>query len=1086
MEQKAQYLFETAWSHKGKYYERVFNTQTNQSIMREVPGITEYYVPSDDSQFKYILDETVSLKKMTSTKYLKQDDLKGTYGLTRPDIRNIRDNYWSLKDPKYNQDPNIWFLDIETTALHGGIDTSAVREEVVLIQIYDTSKKKVFVLGSKEWKNKASYTSKYDVEVLYKNCTDEIEIFDTFFQMINKLKPLLVVGWNALGFDYPYLFNRAAKLGLDTNKFSPFGRECELKEKVLPNNSIYNEMICPGIHYMDYMEIYKKFTRETRSSYSLNNIAYVELGKTKINHNMYSSFDGFRTGKTYLMPSVPLTIDENSSEDDIFEYEMYQLQLKYKSNPSAELEEEIASKANDLFVHYGVVDAILLKELDEKLLLTKILLMISSKMGCLVSESIKTVKPWASYINNVAYLENKILPNDNGFDEETSEDSIVGGYVADPQVGKQRWIISVDINSAYPNLAMRGFNMSPETYIYTENLPESLKDINIKHFKNQNEDARVEMLNSNKEFFNTYSSALKDHNISGAVTGACFKRDFKGIIPRLVESVYNDRKAKKKEMLHWKQQAAIKKEKHEDYYHEKYMETQCKTEQLVLKLLMNSLYGAIGNKHFRLFNIEIARAITGNTRFYIKMLSQYLNEGLNKLTDVDYNAIIYNDTDSVVGSTKVRTSQGEIKIEDLFDMIPGTIDIRGEENYIKKPLYNINAASVNDNLSIEFKSIKYIMKHKVKKRMYKITVDGNEVIVTEDHSIMVVRDEKLIPVKPGEILKNDLVIFLSKDTLRLMGTNNFTIEDIGIQEEYVYDIEVEDNHNFFGNNILVHNSCYISIAPFVDAEFNKRYGPHQDTPEIIQEKVDFSDEFVKTYIDPIVQDTNKMFSEMLNAYDSSIIVAEREAISSVGIFVAKKKYLLRIYDMEGVRYNDPDLKMMGIEIIRSSTPKFTRKYLKESIDILLDHEEDQLREWLFDVKDKYLNVPIEDIAKITGIGNLNYSLSEIQYDENGRKISVPINSKSAIVTNNYIQSSEELANRYTQILVNDKVKFLYLREPNPLGANTFAFIDNEFGELFREFVDFDLNWEKSFMKPLEILIKPLNWNMSASSSLDGW
>ena len=926
MEQKAQYLFETAWSHKGKYYERVFNTQTNQSIMREVPGITEYYVPSDDSTFKYILDETVSLKKMTSTKYLKQDDLKGTYGLTRPDIRNIRDNYWSLKDPKYNQDPNIWFLDIETTALHGGIDTSAVREEVVLIQIYDTSKKKVFVLGSKEWKNKASYTSKYDVEVLYKNCTDEIEIFDTLFQMISKLKPLLVVGWNALGFDYPYLFNRAAKLGLDTNKFSPFGRECELKEKVLPNNSIYNEMICPGIHYMDYMEIYKKFTRETRSSYSLNNIAYVELGKTKINHNMYSSFDGFRTGKTYLMPSVPLTIDENSTEDDIFEYEMYQLQLKYKSNPSAELEEEIASKANDLFVHYGVVDAILLKELDEKLLLTKILLMISSKMGCLVSESIKTVKPWASYINNVAYLENKILPNDNGFDEETSEDSIVGGYVADPQVGKQRWIISVDINSAYPNLAMRGFNMSPETYIYTENLPESLKDINIKHFKNQNEDDRVEMLNSNKEFFNTYSSALKDHNISGAVTGACFKRDFKGIIPRLVESVYNDRKAKKKEMLHWKQQAAIKKEKHEDYYHEKYMETQCKTEQLVLKLLMNSLYGAIGNKHFRLFNIEIARAITGNTRFYIKMLSQYLNEGLNKLTDVDYNAIIYNDTDS----------------------------------------------------------------------------------------------------------------------------------------------------------------CYLSIAPFVDAEFNKRYGKHQDTPEIIQEKVDFSDEFVKTYIDPIVQDTNKMFSEMLNAYDSSIIVAEREAISSVGIFVAKKKYLLRIYDMEGVRYNDPDLKMMGIEIIRSSTPKFTRKYLKESIDILLDHEEDQLREWLFDVKDKYLNVPIEDIAKITGIGNLNYSLSEIQYDENGRKISVPINSKSAIVTNNYIQSSEELANRYTQILVNDKVKFLYLREPNPLGANTFAFIDNEFGELFREFVDFDLNWEKSFMKPLEILIKPLNWNMSASSSLDGW
>jgi len=921
-----QYLFETCWSHKGKHFERVFCTTTQQSIMRDVPGITEYFIKSDEpSNFKYILDETISLKKVTTSKFIKSDEIKDAYGLTRPDIRNIRDNYWSLSDPAYNSNPNIWFLDIETTALHGGIDTTAVREEVVLIQIYDTSKKKVFVLGSKDWDSMNKYIPKYqddEIDVMYKNCKDEFQIFEMFFQMINKLKPLLVVGWNALGFDFPYLFNRAEKLGFNTNRFSPFEGSCELKQKELPNKSIYNEMSCPGIHYMDYMEIYKKFTRETRSSYSLNNIAFVELGKTKINHNMYSSFDGFRTGKTYLFPSKPLTIDENSTEDEIFEFEMYSLQVQYRNTPSTELEQKITSKANDLFVHYGVVDVILLKQLDEKLLLTKILLMISSKMGCLINESIKTVKPWASYINNVAYLENKILPNDNGFDEETDESSIVGGFVADPQVGKQRWIISVDINSAYPNLAMRGFNMSPETYIYTESLPTSLRTINTEHFKNQNEDARIEMLNTNKEFFNQYSSELKKHNISGAVTGACFKRDFKGIIPRLVESVYNDRKAKKKEMLHWKQQAAIKKEQHLDNFHEKYMETQCKTEQLVLKLLMNSLYGAIGNKHFRLFNIEIARAITGNTRFYIKMLSQYLNEGLNKLLKDPYDAIIYNDTDSV----------------------------------------------------------------------------------------------------------------------------------------------------------------YISIAPFVDEKF----GSQKDTPELIQEKVDFCDSFVKMYIDPIVQDTNKMFSEMLNAYDSSIIVAEREAISSVGIFVAKKKYLLRIYDMEGVRYHEPDLKMMGIEIIRSSTPQFTRKYLKECIDILLDKDEETLRQWLFDIKDKYTSAPIENIAKITGIGNLNYKLDEIEYDENNRKISIPINSKSALVTNSYIKSSPEFESRYTQILVNDKVKFLYLREPNPLGANTFAFIDNEFGELFREYVDFDMNWEKSFMKPLDILIKPLNWNMNASTSLDGW
>lgn len=188
-------------------------------------------------------------------------------------------------------------------------------------------------------------------------------------------------------------------------------------------------------------------------------------------------------------------------------------------------------------------------------------------------------------------------------------------------------------------------------------------------------------------------------------------------------------------------------------------ERQYWTEQTGLKLIINSLYGAMANRYFPLFNEKMAQAITGNGRFFIRLLSKNIENKLQSMLKSDNPYVTYNDTDSCVGSTLVKTSRGDIEIEKLFDL-NGKIEVRGKDNYINHLDEAIDGLSVSDNLIPEYKKIKYVMKHKVEKRLYKIKVNGSEVIITQDHSIMILRNGELLEVKPGEIIKGDKVVMI--------------------------------------------------------------------------------------------------------------------------------------------------------------------------------------------------------------------------------------------------------------------------------------------------------------------------------------
>lgn len=187
-------------------------------------------------------------------------------------------------------------------------------------------------------------------------------------------------------------------------------------------------------------------------------------------------------------------------------------------------------------------------------------------------------------------------------------------------------------------------------------------------------------------------------------------------------------------------------------------ETFYNTRQLVEKTLMNSLYGALANKYFLLFNESMAGAITGNGRYFIRKLANYIEEKLQSLYPSDNPYIIAGDTDSCVGSTLIETNQGKVKIKDLYDYLTGVIEIKSENNFIKHNITPIKALSVSSNKNLEYQPIKYIMKHKVKKRIFKIKCQDDEVQITEDHSIVIMRNNQLVSVKPNEIKKGDKII----------------------------------------------------------------------------------------------------------------------------------------------------------------------------------------------------------------------------------------------------------------------------------------------------------------------------------------
>ena len=222
----------------------------------------------------------------------------------------------------------------------------------------------------------------------------------------------------------------------------------------------------------------------------------------------------------------------------------------------------------------------------------------------------------------------------------------------------------------------------------------------------------------------------------------------------------------------------------------------------------------------------------------------------------------------------------------------------------------------------------------------------------------------------------------------------------------------------------------------------------------------------------------------MNAYDNKMQMG-REVIAERGVWTAKKRYALNVWDSEGVRYDTPKLKIMGIETTRSSTPGIVREQLKQVIGLVLTTDEKTIQEFVTDFRTKFFACEPEDIAFPRSVSNLADYFSSSDIYSKGTPIAV----KGSLIYNHYIKKAN-LESKYEKIQQGDKIKFIYLKEPNPVGGPKGDIVISFPTKIPKEldlhrFIDYDKQFVKSFLDPLENILGVIGWKSKEIATLEG-
>ena len=537
------------------------------------------------------------------------------------------------------------------------------------------------------------------------------------------------------------------------------------------------------------------------------------------------------------------------------------------------------------FIDYNIKDVDLVDRMEDKIAMITLTMTMAYKAGVNYSDTMGTVAIWDSLIHRDLLSRNIIVPpNKDSFKADYE-----GGYVKEPQCGVHDWVCSFDVNSLYPNIIVQ-WNMSPETLL-----------------KGQRE-LGVDV----DKLLNGYvSTEAAEKNYSMAATGQFFDNSKQGFMPKIIEEMYEERVQIKKKMLASKQELELcdKSNKAEVYRIERDI-AHFENQQTAIKILLNSLYGALGNRYFRYFTMEIAEGITMTGQLIIKWGEKNINKYLNSALKSNKDYVIAIDTDSIYAN-----------FSDLVNAV----------------------------------------------------------------------------VPEGDTIKK--VDFLSKVCKRI--------------EADVFD---------------------------------------------------------------------KSFAELgqnLNVYKHRIGM-KREGIADRGIWTAKKRYILNVWDNEGVRYAKPKLKVMGIEAIKSSTPAPCREAFKDLFQILISGTESETQNFIQQFRNKFEALPVEEKAFPRGVSSLKqYSDSKLIY-----KKGTPINSRAALLYNHLLKQ-HGLENQYEAIKEGEKIKYVHLDPKNPIREDVIAFpevLPPEFG--LHKYIDNNTQFEKAFLNPAVIILKSIGWRAEEEASLE--
>ena len=246
-----------------------------------------------------------------------------------------------------------------------------------------------------------------------------------------------------------------------------------------------------------------------------------------------------------------------------------------------------------------------------------------------------------------------------------------------------------------------------------------------------------------------------------------------------------------------------------------------------------------------------------------------------------------------------------------------------------------------------------------------------------------------------------------------------------------------------------------------------------------QKVISLMDKVCKDKLEPFIDASYKELAEYVKAPKQKMQM-KREGLSDKGIWTAKKRYILNVYNNEGVQYNEPQMKVMGLEMIKSSTPAVIREKMKEAIHIMMNGTEEDIHEFIKNAKKDFMGLPPEEISSPRGCNGLSkYSDALSMY-----KSGTPMHVKGAILYNHYLKE-KKLTKKYPLIQEGEKLKYSYLKMPNPFKDTVISFpgrLPVEFG--LNEYIDYDIQFEKAFVEPIRVILDCMNWSTEKVSSLE--
>ena len=294
---------------------------------------------------------------------------------------------------------------------------------------------------------------------------------------------------------------------------------------------------------------------------------------------------------------------------------------------------------------------------------------------------------------------------------------------------------------------------------------------------------------------------------------------------------------------------------------------------------------------------------------------------------------------------------------------------------------------------------------------------------------------------------------------------------------------VERDVNRFMNKLLNTDNVNYVVASDTDSIYLKldKLVEKVCKDKTPQQITDFINKAAEEKIQKVIDDSFQNLANYVNAYQQKMIM-KREAIANKGIWVAKKRYMMNVFDEEGIRFDIPKLKIMGVEAVKSSTPEVCRGKIKDAIRVIMNDSEDALIKFVNDFKEVFKSLSPEEVAFPRSCNNLGkYTNSSNIYNKG-----TPIHVKGALIYNHNIYK-HKLSAKYPIIKDGDKIKFLMLKQPNVVKDTVISFstkIPYEFD--LHKYVDYDMQFEKTFTDPLRFILDSIGWKLEREATLEAF